>query len=114
MPHTKAMVVLTLLVFLDPLSAAWITIKNDTGKIIVIQETRIVNGKLAKGKSFRMTPGEVLKEFHTCPGEKTLLVSEKYDTQTPVKEKITWHDEDATFSVTKVGTVIKLAQIKPK
>src|SRR5262245_27687984 len=90
-----------------PASAGWITIKNDTSKVVVIQEVRVVNGKVIKGKAYRLTPGEVLKEFQTGPGEKTVLVTEADGT--PVKAKLTWGKDDAAFAVTKDGDDVKLA-----
>jgi hypothetical protein len=102
--------ILTAVVFAalaGPASAGWITIKNDTDKVVVIQEVRVMNGKTVKGKVYRLTPGEVLKEFQTGPGEKTVLVSEKDGT--PVKAKLTWGKDDAAFSVSKDGDDVKLA-----
>jgi len=102
------------LVIAAPVSAGWITIKNDTDKTIVVQETSTLNGKLTKGKSYHLTPGEVLKEFQTGAGEKTVLLSEKDGIQAPVKVKLSWGKDDAAFSVAKKEAEIKLAVAKPK
>jgi len=101
---------LTLLVaahLVAPASAGWVTITNATDKVVVIQEARTVNGKLVKGKAYTLSPGEVLKEFQTGPGEKTVLVAEKG--VAPVKAKLTWSKDDAAFQVTKDGSELKLA-----
>ena len=92
-----------------PASAAWITITNTTDKTVVIQETRTVNGKVVKGKEYKLSPGEVLKEFQSGPGEKSVLVSEKGSAGNPVKAKLSWDKADAAFEVSNDGTDLKLA-----
>ena len=110
----KAMSLIAVLLFAHPVSAAWITIKNDTDKTIVVQETNTANGKLTKGKSHHLTPGEVLKEFQTGAGEKSVLLSEKDGSLEPVKVKLCWGKDDAAFSVTKNDTELKLTAAKTK
>jgi hypothetical protein len=88
--------------------AGWVTIKNETDKVVVIQETSTVNGKHVRGKAYKLAPGEVLKEFHTQVGEKNLLVSE-LDAATPVKVRLTWGKDDAAFRVTRDGDEVKVA-----
>jgi hypothetical protein len=97
-----------------PASAVWIIIKNDTDKTVVIQATSVVNGKLVKGKEYSLTPGEVLKEFQSGAGEKTVLVSEKDGNQPPAKATLSWGKVDASFAVTKDGTDVKLGPVKGK
>jgi hypothetical protein len=89
-----------------PSSAAWVSVTNATDKVVVIQEARLVNGKLVKGKAYSLSPGEVLKEFQTGPGERTVLVAEKG--AAPVKVKLSWGKDDTAFQVTKDGTELKL------
>src|SRR5262245_56591224 len=96
-----------------PASAGWITITNATDKVVVIQETSVVNGRLVKGKAYKLTPGEVLKEFQTGPGEKTVLVFEKDAAGNPEKVKLSWGKDDAAFTVTTEGADLKLAS-RPK
>jgi hypothetical protein len=95
-------------------SAVWVTIKNETDKVVIVQEARSVNGKLVKGKEYCLAPGELLKEFQTAAGEKIVLVSEKDSQVAPAKVKLHWGKEDAAFAVTKDGTDVKLGPSKGK
>ena len=95
-------------------SAAWVTIRNDTDKVVVVQEARLVNGRLIKGKEYKLAPGEVLKEFQAAAGEKTVLLSGTDIPQDPAKVKVAWGNANAAFAVTKDGTAFKLGPAKAK
>jgi hypothetical protein len=96
------------LLWASPSFAVWVSIKNDTDKTVVVQEVTTVNGKDVRGKEYRLAPGEVLKEFHTQAGTKTVLVAEK-DAATVSKFKLIWGQADAAYSVSKSGTDLKVA-----
>ena len=82
-------------------SANWITIKNDTGKALVVQETIVVRGQVKRGKATNLLPGETLREFIPAPTTKRVEV---YDSGSP--NRSVWSGElkcqDATqaFSIT--------------
>ena len=56
--------------------ADWLTIKNDTNKTIVVQETVVVNGQVKHGKPTNLLPGEKLHEFLSGPTKKQINVFE--------------------------------------
>jgi hypothetical protein len=82
-------------------AANWLTIKNDTGKALVVQETVIVRGQVKRGKATNLLPGETLREFIPTPTTKRVEV---YDSRAP--EGPVWSGDlkcvDATqaFSIT--------------
>src|SRR5438128_10285846 len=61
-------------------SANWITIKNDTGKAIIVQETVLVKGEVKRGKAVNLLPGETFREFTPGPTTKRLDV---FDSKNP-------------------------------
>jgi hypothetical protein len=61
-------------------SAGWITLKNDTGKTITVQEISVVNGQTKRGKATNLLAGESLREFIPGPTTKRLEV---YEGQNP-------------------------------
>lgn len=105
----RAVSLLGVLFSADPSSAAWITLKNDTEKVLVVQETRSVNGKLTKGKSYRLAPGEVLKEFQAGAGTKSFLVSERDSATAAVAVKLTWGKDDVAYALVRRDDEVKLA-----
>ena len=56
---------------------------------------------------YKLAPGEVLKEYHSQAGEKTVLVAEK-DAATSVKVKLSWGRDDAAYQVKKDGAEVKV------
>jgi hypothetical protein len=91
--------------------AGWVTIKNDTGKAIIVQETiTLKNGKTVRGKPTRLLSGESFREFQNAPGVKSYEVLDAASTVQPVwKGNLPCNAESQTFSVTafqgKVGVV---------
>lgn len=98
--------------------AAWVTIKNDSGKTIVVQEKIVVNGQVKRGKPTNLLPGETIREFIPGPTTKSIDV---FDAQNPNKPawsgNLTCKDETQTFSVSAAGgkvTVNQVANPQPK
>ncbi len=46
--------------------AGWITIQNDTGRVVVVQTTVSTNNQPRRGRPVRLLPGEHLREFHAA------------------------------------------------
>lgn len=44
--------------------AGWVTIQNDTQRVVVVQTTVTVGGQAKRGRPVRLLPGETLREFH--------------------------------------------------
>lgn len=66
-------------------NAAWVTIQNDTRRVIVVQTAIVVNGQVKRGKPIRLLPGEMTREFHQPPA----VSLEVYDPQNPNKAILT-------------------------
>ncbi|MBA4066576.1 MAG: hypothetical protein C0501_23300 [Isosphaera sp.] len=102
-------------VLVGPLGAAsanWVTIKNDTGKTIVVQETVVVNGQVKRGKTTNLLAGETVREFLPGPTVKRIEV---YDAGNP--NQAAWSgtlnckDENQTFSVGAAGGKVTVGQV---
>ena len=97
-------------------SAAWVTIQNDTKGVIVLQSATTVNGQVRRGKPVRLLPGESLREFYAPPA----VAMEVYDAQNPNKPlltaPLTIKNENQAFSVaaTPVGVVVAPVVEVPK
>ncbi|MBA4187739.1 MAG: hypothetical protein C0467_06940 [Planctomycetaceae bacterium] len=93
-------------------SANWFTLKNDTGKPIVVQETVIVNGQVRRGKPTTLLAGETLREFIPGPTVKRVEV---FDSQAPNQPawsgNLSCKEENQTFSVTTVAGKLSVGQI---
>jgi hypothetical protein len=61
--------------------AGWITIKNDTNRVLVVQCGATASGHVKRGKPVRLLPGESVREFHTPPN----LTFDVFDGRSPNK-----------------------------
>src|SRR5262245_41528708 len=82
-------------------SANWITIKNDTGKAIVVQQTVVVGGQVKRGKATNLLPGETLREFIPAPTTKRVEVFDSTSPNRPVwSGDLKCQDATQAFSIT--------------
>ncbi|HEX4613281.1 MAG TPA: hypothetical protein VH092_34155 [Urbifossiella sp.] len=95
-----------------PVSAAdagWVTIQNDTGRVVVIQTTVEAGGQTRRGRPIRLLPGEHHREFHTSAA----LQVEVFDGQPQDRSLYcgTLHvrSESQTFLVTPAGRSVTVA-----
>jgi len=92
-------------------SANWFTLKNDTGKPIVVQETVIVNGQVRRGKPTTLLAGETLREFIPGPTIKRVEVfAGQAPNQAAWSGNLSCKEENQTFSVTAVGGKLTVGQ----
>jgi hypothetical protein len=92
--------------------AAWVTIKNDTGKTIVVQETIVVNGKVKRGKPTNLLPGETIREFIPGPTTKTIDVFDAQNPRQPAwSGNLNCKDEAQTFSVSAANGKVTVSQV---
>jgi hypothetical protein len=90
-------------------SAGWVTIKNETGQPVIVQETTVVNNKLRRGKPVKLMPGDEFREYQSAPGTKTIHVLETGGVKrTLCRGDLTWQTGDESFAVRKTGTAVKL------
>ena len=98
----------------SPASAGWLTIKNDTKHVILIQETGPLNRPI-RGKSVKLQPGETFREFHLLPGEKTVILSDaEGQAKATAADRVTWQKDDAPFAVKSEGPAFKLVSATKK
>jgi hypothetical protein len=90
--------------------AAWVTIKNDTGKTIVIQETIVVNGQVKKGRPTNLLPGETIREFLPGPTVKKIEVLNAQN-QSLWSGNLECKDETELFSVSVVGGKVTITPV---
>ena len=92
--------------------AGWVTIRNDTGKPVVVQESIHWNGDYRRVKPTRLLPGESCREF--IPAAETRKV-EIFDGSTPPVVLYTGslpvRDEAQTFAVTTDGRTTRFAAV---
>jgi hypothetical protein len=58
--------------------AGWVTVRNDTARVVVVQGTYTCNGQVKRCKPVRLLPGETVREYHSAP----VLRVEVFDGQT--------------------------------
>jgi hypothetical protein len=46
--------------------AGWVTLQNDTARVVVVQTTVTVDGQTKRGRPVRLLPGESVREFHAA------------------------------------------------
>ncbi len=89
--------------------AGWITVKNDTKQVIVIQEVGGPLNRPIRGKCIKLQPGETYREFQLLAGSKSIAL---YDSEAPTiplsQDKLMWAKDDATFAIKPDGKSIKL------
>ena len=116
-PRTRlALFSMALAVVLIPVSAvdaAWVTIQNDTNRVIVVQTAVTVNGQLRRGKPMRLLPGEVLRELYGPPA----ISVEVYDAQNPNKPILSTplaiKNENQGFSLSTTPQGLVLGPVEP-
>ncbi len=107
-----ALAVLGLFGAASPASAGWLTIKNETPHVILIQETGGPLNRPIRGKCVKLQPGETYREFHLLPGEKTVVLSDAEAAGQPTAaDRLTWQKDDAPFAVKADGALFKLVSV---
>lgn len=101
-PRVRALILAAAALAAGPLpaaNAAWVTIQNDTRRVLVVQTAIVVNGQTKRSKPIRLLPGEVMRELHQSP----TVGLEVYDPQNPNKAILTAplaiKNENQKFSV---------------
>jgi hypothetical protein len=96
-------------------SANWITIKNDTGKAIVVQETVVVNGQVRRGKATNLLPGETHREFVPGPTVKRVEVYDATNANQPAWcGRLSCKDDNQKYSVTVAGGKTTVVPVGPR
>jgi len=108
------LVAVALLAFAGNAEAGWVTIKNDTTKTLVLQETVTTDGTVKRGTSIRLLPGETVREFRTTPAVKSVVVFESAKPATTLyRGELSCTEECQTFSITCDGKTTTVKAVKP-
>ncbi len=95
--------------------AGWVTVRNDTNRVLVVQETVTTNGQPMRCKPVRLLPGESVRAFQ--PTGASIKV-EVFDGQNPAKNLYsgsqTSREKDQTFSITTDGKAVTLTAVAVK
>ena len=90
----------------------WITIRNDTNKVVVVQETVVQDGQVKRLRPVRLLPGESFRQFEQAPGMKTF---ELYDGQNPAQLLYTGTirvpEGNRLFAVTQDGRSVTIREV---
>lgn len=98
----------------SPVSAGWLTIKNDTRHVVLIQEISGPFNRPIRGKVVKLQPGETYREFQLLPGEKTVIVTDIDGVAKSAPDRLTWQKEDAPFMLKSEGASIRLMSATKK
>jgi hypothetical protein len=99
----------------EPARAGWITVKNDTKQVIVIQEVGGPLNRPIRGKSIKLQPGETYREYQLLAGSKSIVLYDSDASTTPLaQDKLTWVKDDATFAIKPDGKSVKLVSADAK
>jgi hypothetical protein len=93
-------------------SASWITIKNETGQTIIVQESVVVNGHVRRGKAKTLLPGETLREFLPGPTVKRVEVLDALQpTHSLWCGNLSCKDANQVFSVSSANSKVAVAPV---
>ena len=84
--------------------ASWITIRNDTQQVIVLQELIVQDGQVKRLKPLRLLPGESVRQCEPSAGMKKF---EAFDGKQPggllLSGELRVTDENQVFSIAESG-----------
>ena len=93
--------------------AGWVTIKNDTTKTLVVQESVTVDGKVKLGTAVRLLPGETVREFRATPAVKTVVVCDCAKAGVALfRGDLNITDDCQTFSIASDGKTTTVKAVK--
>jgi hypothetical protein len=97
-----------------PAEAGWVTIRNDTDQPVVVQESCVVNNQVRRGKPVRLMPGEVHREYQSCPGTRAVQFLDGVGGKKKMFEgELKWDKDDHSFEIRDDAGKVKLAPANP-
>jgi len=86
--------------------AGWVSIKNDTNRVIVVQGSATIKGQSKRCKAARLLPGETTREYHLPP----FVTVDVFDGRNPTKllhtGNVTIRGDHQGFSISVAGSGI--------
>jgi hypothetical protein len=83
--------------------AGWVTIQNDTGRVVVVQTTVTSNGQPRRGRPVRLLPGEHVREFHPTPSVQVEVFDGQPQDRSLYCGTLTLRPDPQTFLVAAAG-----------
>jgi hypothetical protein len=99
----------------DAATANWLTVKNDSGSAIVLQETVVVNGKVKRGKAINLLPGETYREFLPAPTAKRVEVFDSRNRNSAAwSGMLDCKDATQAFAVKRMDGKVKVVAVESR
>jgi len=89
--------------------AGWVTIQNDTGRVVVVQITVSTNNQPRRARPIRLLPGEHLREFHATPSVQVEVFDGQPQDRSLFHGTLTLRSDPQTFLVTPSGRGVTVA-----
>ncbi|HYH63703.1 MAG TPA: hypothetical protein VD866_03300 [Urbifossiella sp.] len=89
--------------------AGWVTIQNDTGRVVVVQITVSTNNQPRRARPVRLLPGEHLREFHATPSVQVEVFDGQPQDRSLFHGTLTLRPDPQTFLVTPSGRGVTVA-----
>jgi hypothetical protein len=96
--------------FSDAAQAGWLTIRNDTNRVVIVQETVVQDGQVKRLKPVRLLPGESVRQMESMTGTKTYEVFDAQNPTVPLctgKVRITDGAQTVTVTADAKGYTIR-------
>lgn len=88
----------------------WVTFKNTTSQVIILQETVVSNGVTKRGRPIRLLPGETLRQFQATPAMRKFEVFDGRNTDRCLFcGNLNCHATSPSFSITSDGKTLTIS-----
>lgn len=86
--------------------AGWVTIQNDTGRVVVVQTTSGTPEQPRRGRPVRLLPGEQLREYHAAASVQVEVFDGRPQDRSLFHGTVTLRTDPQTFLVAPAGRVV--------
>ncbi|QDU19108.1 hypothetical protein [Urbifossiella limnaea] len=98
-----AAVVLTVLGSAPAADAGWVTIQNDTGRVVVVQTTVTSNNQPRRGRPVRLLPGEHVREYHAAAAVQVEVFEGREQDRSLYCGQLALRTDPQAFSIASAG-----------
>jgi hypothetical protein len=106
---TTLTVLLTVVGSSPAADAGWVTIQNDTGRVVVVQTTVSTNNQPRRSRPVRLLPGEHVREFHATTSVQVEVFDGQPQDRSLFNGTLTLRTDPQTFLVTPAGRGVTVA-----
>ncbi|MFO0796266.1 MAG: hypothetical protein U0804_02250 [Gemmataceae bacterium] len=94
-----AAVVLTAFGSAPAADAGWVTVQNDTGRVVVVQTTVTSHNQPRRGRPVRLLPGEHLREYHAAAAVQVEVFEGRAQDRSLFNGQLILRGDPQTFSI---------------